>query len=105
MLGNTPLLTFNLEKNYLELHTNKWFPFVLRDEQTLERVRIFLKNRLPVTSRQDYREICADAGIHPEDTAEWQRRTHCLSVDDDFWVRPIGSDIRHEQIDPRVHSK
>ena len=105
MRDDSPLLTFDIKQGRVDLHATTGLPFLLRNEQSLERLIMFLEKRLPVTYRRDYREICMSAGICPADTAEWQRRTHCLSIDDDFWVRPIGSQINHDEVDPRIKKR
>lgn len=101
MFHETPVLQFDFDNETLSVVSN-YLPYVLKQEPTLPKLMYWLENRLPPKMRGDFLEACRQLGIHSNDTVSWQELNYCLHVDDDFWVRPIGSDIKRSEIDSRV---
>lgn len=103
MFENTPVADVCVSDDRKEVWIDKLIPDSIMqpfggNDVSLERVYGFLKSRCYEDGRADLKEILAQAHLEANDPWKWNRVTHGVMWEDQFWLLFEGEELCWEDV-------
>lgn len=103
MYENTPVTNVRISDNRLNVSIKKLVPDSIiqpfgGNDFSIYRVYNFLKSRCYEDERVDLKEILAQAHLVDNNPWEWNKLTHGVMWEDNFWILYENEDLKWEDV-------